>query len=141
MFVMGPEQDRRDLVSQCLKVGYENLLGELEGGMAGWRAAGLPERTVILRQIGDDLDPTVLDVRQQNEWEAGRLPDARHIELGSIEDAKGLIPSGPLTIYCRHGDRAMTAASLLEAAGHRELAVLDGGFEAWSQAGRSVTLD
>lgn len=141
MFVMGPEQDHRDLVSQCLKVGYENFLGELDGGMAVWHAAGLPERTVTLRQIRDQLDSTVLDVRQQNEWEAGRLPGARHIELGSFKDASGSIPSAPVTIYCRHGDRAMTAASLLEAVGHRDLAVLDGGFEAWSQAGRPVTLD
>ena len=141
MFVMGPEQDRRDLVSQSLKVGYENFLGELDGGMPAWRAAGLPERTVRLRQVSDDLDSSVLDVRQQNEWEAGRLPGARHIELGSINDGNGLVPSGPLTIYCRHGDRAMTAASLLEAAGYRDLAVLNGGFEAWSQAGRPVTVD
>ncbi|HKV29501.1 MAG TPA: rhodanese-like domain-containing protein [Candidatus Dormibacteraeota bacterium] len=141
IFVMGPEQDRRDLVSQCLKVGYEKFLGELDGGMVAWRAAGLPERTVTLRDVSDDLDPTVLDVRQQNEWDAGRLPGARHIELGSIRDANGLIPSGPLTIYCRHGDRAMTAASLLEATGHRTLAVLAGGFQAWSVAGRPVTLD
>jgi hydroxyacylglutathione hydrolase len=91
--------------------------------------------------VSDNLDSRVLDVRQQNEWEAGRLPGARHIELGSIKAANGLTPSGPLTIYCRHGDRAMTAASLLEAAGHRDLAVLDGGFEAWSQAGRPVTFD
>lgn len=141
MFVLGPEQDRRDLVSQCLKVGYENLVGELDGGIAAWRAAGLPIRTVQLRQASDDVDPTTLDVRQVNEWDAGHLPGARHIELGSIRDSDEAIPAGPLTIYCGHGERAMSAASLLETTGHGPLAVLDGGFEAWSQAGRPVSRD
>ena len=141
MFVVGEQQDRRDLVGQCLKIGYENLLGELDGGMPAWRQADLPVASVRLRQVDDDLGPTPLDVRQDSEWEAGHLPKAQHIELGSVKAAQPGIRSGPLTIYCGHGDRAMTAASLLEAAGRRDLAVLDGGFEAWSQAGRPVTMD
>ena len=40
MFVVGADQDRDDLVSQALKIGYEKLAGELTGGMAAWRAAG-----------------------------------------------------------------------------------------------------
>lgn len=140
MFVMGPEQDRRDLVSQCLKVGYEDLAGELAGGMLAWRAAGLPESTVALHHVDDDAPPALLDVRQTSEWEAGHLPSAQHVELGRVKDSVDVIPATPLTIYCRHGDRAMTAASLLEAAGRHELAVLDGGFDAWSEAGRSVAV-
>jgi hydroxyacylglutathione hydrolase len=138
LFVLGPEQDRRDLVNQCLKVGYEDLVGELDGGMAAWRASHLPESRIALRHVGDQLDPMLLDVRQTSEWNAGHLPGARHVELGSVNDTNRLIPVGPLTIYCEHGGRAMTAASLLEAAGRRDLAVLDGGFDAWSRAGRPV---
>jgi hydroxyacylglutathione hydrolase len=138
VFVLGPEQDRRDLVNQCLKVGYEELIGELDGGMEAWRAAGGPESRIALRQVEDDLDPVLLDVRQTSEWNAGHLPLAQHVELGSIKDTDGRIPFGRLTIYCGHGERAMTAASLLEAAGGRDLAVLDGGFDAWSAAGRAV---
>ena len=140
MFIIGPEQDRRDLVSQCLKVGYEDLVGELDGGMAAWRAALLPESRVTLRRIEDDLGERLLDVRQTAEWDAGHLPKAQHVELGSIKESNGKIPAEPLTIYCGHGERAMTAASLLEASGHQGLAVLDGGVEAWSDAGRPLTV-
>jgi glyoxylase-like metal-dependent hydrolase (beta-lactamase superfamily II)/rhodanese-related sulfurtransferase len=139
LFALGPEQDRRDLVSQCLKVGYEDLVGEVDGGMAAWRALRLPESSVALRRVEDDLGQKLLDVRQTAEWDAGHLPRAQHVELGSIKDSNGKIPAGPLTIYCGHGERAMTAASLLEATGHRGLAVLDGGFAAWSDAGQPVT--
>ncbi len=134
VFVRAPDQDQRDLVEQCLKIGYENLVGELEGGEDTWRAAGLPESVVALRQVNEALDGTPLDVRQASEWAAGHIPGARHAELGSVVVSAGTIPAGPLTIYCGHGERAMTAASLLEAQGRENLAVLDGGFDAWRDA-------
>lgn len=140
LFLIGPDQDRRDLMSQCLKIGYEDILGELAGGMAAWRAAHLPVATIALRQLDQDLGETLVDVRQASEWAAGHLPGAQHLELGSVQDLARSIPAGPLTIYCEHGGRAMTGASLLESQGRRDLAVLDGGFEAWSKAGRPVAV-
>jgi rhodanese-related sulfurtransferase len=82
---------------------------------------------------------TPLDVRQESEWAGGRIPGSRHVELGNLTDSLPLLPRGPLTIYCGHGERAMTGASLLEAQGRTDLAVLDGGFEAWSAAGQPTT--
>ena len=138
LFVLGPEQDRRDLVRQSLKIGYENLVGELEGGMPVWRAAGLPESTIELRGVDDELAGTPLDVRQASEWALGHIPGARHVELGSLARAAATLPPGPLTIYCGHGERAMSAASLLEAQGRQNLAVIEGGFEVWEKRSRPV---
>ena len=140
VFVRAPDQDPRDLVEQCLKIGYENLVGELEGGMDTWRAAGLPEAAVGLRQVSDELGGVPIDVRQLSEWVGGHIPGARHVELGSVAISAGRIPSGPLTIYCGHGERAMTAASLLEAQGREDLAVLDGGFDAWRDASQPIAI-
>jgi len=42
------------------------------------------------------------------------------------------VPAGALTVMCGHGERAMTAATLLERAGHRDLAVLVGGAHDWA---------
>jgi hydroxyacylglutathione hydrolase len=142
VFVRAPDQDQRDLVEQCLKIGYENLAGELQGGMDAWRAAGLPESVVGLRQVNEELQGLPLDVRQASEWAGGHIPGARHMELGSVSASAGAIPFGPVTIYCGHGERAMTAASLLEAQGRPddELAVLDGGFDAWRDAARPIAI-
>ncbi len=140
VFVRSRDQDSRDLVEQCLKIGYENLVGELAGGMDGWRAAALPESVIALRQVSEDLPGVPLDVRQASEWAGGHIPGARHVELGSIVTSAGAIPSGPLTIYCGHGERAMTAASLLEAQGRDKLGVLDGGFDAWRDASQPITI-
>jgi len=140
IFVRAPDQDGRDLVEQCLKIGYENLLGELEGGMDAWRAAGLPVSTIAIRQVNDEPQGVPLDVRQASEWASGHIPGAQHVELGSVMASAGAIPGGLLTIYCGHGERAMTAASLLEGQGRESLAVLDGGFDAWRNANRPISI-
>jgi len=131
--VLDPDQDREDLIRQCLKVGYERLKGELAGGMAAWRSAGLPEARIELAEVADQASGTVLDVRQQAEFTSGHLPGARHVELGALAGAKEL-PAGPLAVMCGHGERAMTGASLLHRAGRGDLTVLVGGAGDWSEA-------
>jgi glyoxylase-like metal-dependent hydrolase (beta-lactamase superfamily II)/rhodanese-related sulfurtransferase len=138
IFVRAPDQHGRDLVEQCLKIGYEDLAGEIESGMDAWQAAGLPVSTIGIHQVNEEVQGTPLDVRQANEWATGHIPGARHVELGSVMASTGAIPGGPLTIYCGHGERAMTAASLLEGQGRGSLAVLDGGFDAWRSANRPI---
>jgi glyoxylase-like metal-dependent hydrolase (beta-lactamase superfamily II)/rhodanese-related sulfurtransferase len=133
--VIDPNQDRDDLVRQALKVGHERLAGELAGGMGAWRSAGLPEARIEIAKVADQPGGTVLDVRQQAEFTSGHLPGARHVELGALADA-GELPVGPLAVMCGHGERAMTGASLLQRAGHRDLTVLVGGPSDWSQATR-----
>ena len=81
-----------------------------------------------------------IDVRPLVDFAGGHIPGAQHLELGSVLASAGAIPAGPLTIYCGHGERAMTAASLLEAQGRESLAVLDGGFDAWRSADRPVAI-
>ncbi len=69
----------------------------------------------------------MLDVRQAAEYETGHLPGSVHIELGDLSDSMGTAPGRPTVVMCGHGERAMTAASLLQRAGHRDVAVLVGG--------------
>jgi rhodanese-related sulfurtransferase len=123
--------DRPDLVRQCLTVGHDTILGELDGGLDTWTAAGLPVASIPVVDA-HGLDGTVLDVRQDNEWDAGHVPGAIHVELGDLTTAT--VPDGPVTVMCGHGERAMTAASLLEAGGHHRVAVLAGGPADWSAA-------
>jgi rhodanese-related sulfurtransferase len=77
------------------------------------------------------LHSPVVDVRQANEYAAGHVPDARHVELGAIHTTR--LPDQPFTVMCGHGERAMTAASLLTARGH-QVSVLDGGPDTWAAA-------
>jgi len=131
VFVLADDQDRSDLVRQCLNVGYEHLGGELDGGMTAWRGADLPEAT-IETVSPDALGPNVVDVRQRNEYVSGHVPGAVHLELGGLPDATDDLPSGPVTMMCGHGERAMTAASILAAHGRTDVSVLAGGPDDWA---------
>ena len=131
VFVLDDDQDRDELVRQCLDIGYERLVGELVGGIDAWRASGRPVDTT--RLVGPEgVTGKILDVRQANEYEAGHVPGARNLELGSIPASR--LPDEPLTVMCAHGERATTAASLLAQRGHTNVAVLDGGPTTWSTA-------
>jgi hydroxyacylglutathione hydrolase len=137
VFVVGDDQDRADLVRQCHKIGYERLAGELAGGTAAWRAAGLPEGRIGQVAPGGAAG-AVLDVRQASEVAGGHLPGAVAVELGALRVDRGTpqgLPAGPLTVMCESGMRAMTAASLLARGGRRDLRVVMGGGPAeWSAA-------
>jgi glyoxylase-like metal-dependent hydrolase (beta-lactamase superfamily II)/rhodanese-related sulfurtransferase len=129
VFVLDEDTDRRDLVRQTLTVGHEAIVGELHGGIAAWQAAGPATSSIPLVGPGE-VGTVVVDVRQQSEWEAGHLPGAMHVELGSLTDP---IAAGPVTVMCGHGERAMSGASILERLGHREISVLAGGPADWAR--------
>ncbi len=131
LFVLDRDQDRADLVRQCLDVGHEHLVGELAGGIDTWRSTGRKVDSIPLVDA-EAMAGTIIDVRQANEYATGHVPGARNIELGRITTAD--VPDAPLTVMCGHGERAMTGASLLAARGHGGLSVLDGGPDTWSTA-------
>jgi hydroxyacylglutathione hydrolase len=137
--VLDAGQDRSELVEACLKVGFDNLAGELDGGIIAWQAAGLPTASIPLADASEAAASDgrqVLDVRQQAEWASGRIPGAAHRELGSLADPAGAggLAAGPVTVMCEHGERAMTGASLLTAAGATGVSVLRGGPGDWAKA-------
>ena len=133
-FVLDEEQDRAEVVRQALNIGYEQLSGELAGGIPAWEAAELPLRRVPLVPAAD-ASGMVVDVRQDAEFAEGHLPSAVHIELGSLRHAE-LGHTGQLTLMCGQGERAVTAASILAAAGHDDLVLALGGPTEWAAAHR-----
>jgi rhodanese-related sulfurtransferase len=129
IFVLNADQDRAEVVRQCLKIGYEDIAGELEGGIGAWLEGGLEVNRVGLvtaHEVGS-RSGRVLDVRQRSEFELGHVEGAENIELGTLGEAGSALPNGPLTVMCGHGERAMTGASLLARAGRQDLSVLLGG--------------
>jgi hydroxyacylglutathione hydrolase len=136
--VRNQDQDPEEVVWQARKVGHDQLIGELTGGMSAWRAAGAATRSIPLvpaEQLPDISNGTVevLDVRQDSEFRGGHLPGARHVELGALADRVAQLPARPTVVMCGHGERAMGAASLLARAGRSGLAVLAGGAQEWAR--------
>lgn len=131
VFILEPDQDRADLVRQCLDVGHEHLVGELAGGVDAWTQSARPVTSIPFVDV-DDMTGSIIDVRQANEYGACHVPGARNVELGRIAAIEPSV--GPLTVMCGHGERAMTGASLLVRRGHHDVVVLDGGPNTWAAA-------
>ena len=88
-----------------------------------------------VREVGGR---TLIDVREQDEWDQGHIPGAIHLSKGYIEmRIEETVPerSTPITLYCAAGIRSLFAAQALDAMGYHDVASMSGGFGAWKQAG------
>ena len=77
----------------------------------------------------------LVDVRADHEWEAGRIPGAKHVPLAELDERTGEIDRDrSVVLYCRGGNRSTMAAEALAAAGY-DAAKLTGGIVGWEEAG------
>ena len=127
--VRNHDQDPDEIVWQAVKIGYENVDTELRGGIAAWATAGLAMTSTPLLAGESVDDRPLLDVRQGSEYAAGHVTGALHVELGDLAVQADILPAGALAVMCGHGERAMTAASLLERSGRTDLVAVAGGPE------------
>ncbi len=90
-----------------------------------------------VKGVYDRLDGIQLvDCREQYEWDAGRVEGAIHIPLNTLMAGAGpeLDASKPIAVICRTGNRSELASTMLQARGF-EAHNVEGGMEAWQQAG------
>ena len=83
----------------------------------------------------------LVDVREDNEWDAGHATGAVHLGKGIIErDIEAQVPDRHtrLVLYCGGGYRSALAADNLQKMGYTDAISLDGGWKAWQQAGLPV---
>ena len=84
---------------------------------------------------------TLVDVREESEFAAGRLPGAVHMGKGVIErdvEAKAPDPATPLVLYCGVGFRSALAADALQKMGYTNVISMDGGWRGWNEKGYAV---
>jgi hydroxyacylglutathione hydrolase len=139
-----PEQYEEARI-RLARVGIEDARGFLEGGVAGWRQAGLPLAELPqltaeeLREQIETGKVRVLDVRREPEWQAGHIAEAAWWPLDRFKVASPEVdPALPLAVHCQSGYRSVIACSLLRRAGMENVVNVVGGFEAWKKAGMSV---
>lgn len=86
-----------------------------------------------------DAGAFVLDVREQNEWDAGHIPGATLIPLGELASRVGEVPADrTVVVVCRSGNRSAQGRDILRQAGLSAVASMAGGMNDWTAAGQPV---
>ena len=140
LLVVKNERDLREAISQLSVVGFDQVVGYLDGGMATWQEAELPVQQLsqITVETLDSMryDLIILDVRDQNEWEEGHIKGAKHIPYYFLEQRlQEVDTTQPMAVICASGQRSSIACSLLLRRHFTQLYNVIGGMEAWEQAG------
>ncbi len=136
--------DEREAQIELLRIGFDNILGALEGGLPAWTASGRPTRQtlpVTMAEVADALERgealAIVDSREPGEWAHGHLPGAALAPAGQIPQLAARLPRDtPLAVHCEHGYRSSVAASLLERAGFESVWHVTDGYPAWLGAWR-----
>ena len=108
----------------------------------GSRVSGISEINTLEATRLMNEDALILDVREDNEWAVGHIPNAKHIRLGQLSDQLSQLEKfkdQPIVVYCRSGNRSGRACALLKKAGFANANNLAGGITAWEQANLPIT--
>lgn len=131
-----------EVVIRLSRVGFDNVLGYLKGGVEAWKTAG-KETDQVDRISAEELkerlkvgESVVYDVRKESEYEAEHVEEAYSRPLASINDwIKDINPKEHFFVHCAGGYRSMIAASILQARGYRNFTEIEGGFKAIAETG------
>jgi hydroxyacylglutathione hydrolase len=121
------------------RVGIDDVRGFLQSGLEGWQKSGFPLQQVpriTVQEVAARLDTlTVLDVRREDEVQAGHIASA---EWHPLDRFGAVLPEishdKPVAVHCKSGYRSLIACSLLQRAGYQHVIDVVGGFDAWQAA-------
>ena len=130
------EDELERTVRILVRIGYDRIAGFMDPSAmeaAGVTTAAIPrvDFPELDADIARDRDLTLLDVRTASEFEASHLPGALNISHTRLAERLAEVPRDrPVLAYCRSGNRASSAASLLEREGY-DVTLVDGPLARW----------
>jgi len=130
-----------EAILRLARVGYENVLGYLEGGIESWKKAGLPVDTIssvapeeFVAAMNQPKHNAVIDVRRPGEWENGHAAGAQHLCLSNFNKPEKVVSEidkdKPYYVHCAGGYRSVIAISILKQKGYTNLVNVHGGWRA-----------
>jgi hydroxyacylglutathione hydrolase len=138
--------EEEETVLRLARVGYDNVIGYLDGGIEAWKKAGQETDSITsisAEELAEKIENVlVIDVRRPSEYTAEHIDGAKNLPLDSINDLMAEFPKNQtMYIHCAGGYRSMIAASILKSRGYDNLVDVAGGFAAILQTGRFKLTD
>jgi glyoxylase-like metal-dependent hydrolase (beta-lactamase superfamily II)/rhodanese-related sulfurtransferase len=124
-----------EAVTRLARVGFDNQIGHLAGGVEAWIQSGR-EVDSVKRITANEFaaqvkigESKVIDIRKESEYEAEHIDEAYSKPLAYINEwIKDINPNEHFFMHCAGGYRSMMAASILQARGYRNFSEVEGGF-------------
>lgn len=134
------EGKEEECITRLSRVGFDNVIGYLQGGFNSWLKSGLSVDTIdrtSATQFAKEFDvekDMIIDVRRIGEYTAEHVENAWNYPLDFINDwMSQLATDTHFYLHCAGGYRSMIAASILQARGYRNFTEIEGGFNAIAQ--------
>jgi glyoxylase-like metal-dependent hydrolase (beta-lactamase superfamily II)/rhodanese-related sulfurtransferase len=126
-----------EVITRLSRVGFDKVVGYLDGGFETWKIAG-KEIDTVHRISASEFEKEfvagqslVIDVRKESEYAAEHIDEAYCKPLAAINEwTKDIQPTEHFFMHCAGGYRSMIAASILQARGYRNFTEIAGGFNA-----------
>ena len=130
-----PEGREQETITRLARVGYDNTLGYLAGGIQSWIDAGFETASIgritatELETLMNNGEESVIDVRKPGEYNSAHIANVPNLPLDFINEHIADFPSQKTTyLHCAGGYRSMIAASILKARGFHNMIDVIGGF-------------
>lgn len=141
ILIVADEGRAEEVVKRLARVGYDNSLGYLKGGIESWKNAGKEVDSItsisaeeLAQRKTTDQDINIVDVRKPSEYQSEHIVDASNVPLDYInEQMDQLDKNTTYHLHCAGGYRSMIMASILKARGYDKLIDVAGGFTAIAQ--------
>jgi hydroxyacylglutathione hydrolase len=131
-------------ILRLARVGYENVIGYLEGGIGAWTGKLETVKSIKAEALAVELKNgvEVLDVRKPGEWNVSHLKQAKFIPLSDFpSNLSQLDKNQPYIVHCGGGYRSMTAISIMKRLGFKNLLNVYGGFGSMEKAGLDIVAE
>lgn len=148
LLVLEENEQLETAVRYLVRLGYDNIAGFLNGGIAAWYMEALHVdgfNLISIHDLKDRLEKeekmVILDVRSNGEWDKGHIEGAKHIYVAHIEENLEQVPKEcPIVVYCSTARRSNIAASILKKNGYNKVCNVLGSMTAWKKAGYEVVM-
>ncbi|TYB77280.1 MBL fold metallo-hydrolase [Bizionia saleffrena] len=136
----------KEAITRLSRVGFDNTIGYLDGGIAAWKASGKAMDSmesisaIEFKSRLESQDIPVFDVRKEGEFEAGHIDIAKSTPLDFLNEHLSELPEKePFYVHCAGGYRSVIASSILKSRGIHNLIEVAGGMGAIKEAGIPIT--
>lgn len=147
ILLISQEGTEEEAITRLSRVGFDNVLGYLNGGFDAWKNAGKETdevKRISPAEFAEEFkeDSKVIDVRKLTEYSAEHIDNAYNKPLDTISDwINSIDDSEHFFLHCAGGYRSMIAASILNSHGIRNFTEIEGGFNGIKKTEKFPTSD